>query len=298
MAITPSGTEPGVQATERVRRVTKRVHSAERALGSMRVELTTPGTPWALRGESRAARDGGGGEGGIEELGEMSEPPPSRTWSQRVHRLVNGSLAAIALTLLSPIALLVAIAIKLDSRGPVLYRQLRIGLDRRGGALDADPDDLTLTRRTADLGGRPFTIYKFRTMHLDAEDRSGPVWAAPEDARVTRVGRFLRPYRLDEIPQFWNVIRGEMSIVGPRPERPSFVQLLRNEIEEYPLRHRVPPGITGWAQVNRQPDQTVDDVRQKLEYDLEYLRRRSLSFDLRIMLRTLPVMLERWISRE
>jgi lipopolysaccharide/colanic/teichoic acid biosynthesis glycosyltransferase len=228
----------------------------------------------------------------------MSEPPPSRTWSQRVHRLVNGSLAAIALTLLSPIALLVAIAIKLDSRGPVLYRQLRIGLDRRGGALDADPDDLTLTRRTADLGGRPFTIYKFRTMHLDAEDRSGPVWAAPEDARVTRVGRFLRPYRLDEIPQFWNVIRGEMSIVGPRPERPSFVQLLRNEIEEYPLRHRVPPGITGWAQVNRQPDQTVDDVRQKLEYDLEYLRRRSLSFDLRIMLRTLPVMLERWISRE
>jgi lipopolysaccharide/colanic/teichoic acid biosynthesis glycosyltransferase len=209
--------------------------------------------------------------------------------------VINATLAAIALTVLSPIALLIAIAIKLDSRGPVFYRQLRIGLDRRGGLRSAA---LGQTRRTADLGGLPFTIYKFRTMHLDAEDRTGPVWATLEDARITRVGRFLRPYRLDEIPQFWNVLRGEMSIVGPRPERPSFVHALRNELEEYPLRQRVPPGITGWAQVNQEPDQTLDDVRQKLEYDLEYLRRRSLSFDLRIMLRTVPVMLERWNSRK
>jgi lipopolysaccharide/colanic/teichoic acid biosynthesis glycosyltransferase len=236
----------------------------------------------------------------VEELPEGPQPPVSSgpTLSRRFHRLVNGTLAALALTLLSPVALLIVVAIKLDSRGPVFYRQLRIGLDRRGRTLGAGRDGAMFARRTADLGGSPVTMDKFRTMHEDAEDHTGPVWATREDARVTRVGRFLRPYRLDEIPQFWNVLRGEMSIVGPRPERPSFVQVLRSEFEEYPLRQRVPPGITGWAQVNQDPDQTLDDVRQKLEYDLEYLRRRSLSFDLRIMLRTLPVMLERWSERE
>jgi lipopolysaccharide/colanic/teichoic acid biosynthesis glycosyltransferase len=234
-----------------------------------------------------------------------AEPAPVSTAhdqpssSNRAHRAIDVGLATAALTLLSPLILIISIAIKLDSRGPVFYRQLRIGLDRRGRrSRDREDDPLTLSRRTADLGGDPFTIYKFRTMHLDAEDDTGPVWATEEDVRVTRVGRSLRPYRLDEIPQFLNVLRGEMSIVGPRPERPSFVHVLRNELEEYPLRHRVPPGITGWAQVNQEPDQTLDDVRQKLEYDLEYLRRRSLSFDLRIMLQTVPVMLERWSSRK
>jgi lipopolysaccharide/colanic/teichoic acid biosynthesis glycosyltransferase len=223
-------------------------------------------------------------------------PPES---SNRLHRAIDVGLATAALALLSPLVLLIAIAIKLDSRGPVFYRQLRIGLDRRGWRPREDEDDpLALSRRTADLGGNPFTIYKFRTMELDAEDQTGPVWATQEDQRVTRAGRFLRPYRLDEIPQFLNVLRGEMSIVGPRPERPAFVHVLRSELEEYPLRHRVPPGITGWAQVNQEADQTLDDVRQKLEYDLEYLRRRSLSFDLRIMLQTVPVMLERWSSRK
>lgn len=258
----------------------------------MPVELTTQSArPWVPRHEARAPVSERRRTGSAGDVLETPEEPVS---NHRLHRVINATLAAIALTILSPIALLIAIAIKLDSRGPVFYRQLRIGLDRRGGR---GSDALDHTRRTADLGGLPFTIYKFRTMHLDAEDGTGPVWAAPEDARVTRVGRFLRPYRLDEIPQFWNVIRGEMSIVGPRPERPSFVHVLRNELEEYPLRQRVPPGITGWAQVNQDPDQTLDDVRQKLEYDLEYLRRRSLSFDLRIMLRTVPVMLERWTSR-
>ena len=110
---------------------------------------------------------------------------------------------------------------------------------------------------------------------------------------MTRVGRILRSTRLDEIPQFWNVLRGEMSIVGPRPERPTFVQQLREEIEGYPLRQQVPPGITGWAQVNRPADQSVDDVRQKVGFDLEYLDRRSVWFDLWIMLKTFPVMFER-----
>jgi len=207
----------------------------------------------------------------------------------RAERTLDIVISALALLILAPLGLLAAIAILLDSRGPVLYRQLRIGLDRRDDDLDED----ALTRRTADLGGRPFTIYKFRTMRVDAERDTGPVWAAPDDERVTRVGRILRRYRLDEIPQLWNVLRGDMSIVGPRPERPLFVHRLRAEVEGYPLRHRVRPGITGWAQVNQEPDQTVDDVKGKLRYDLEYLQRRSVSFDLRIMLRTLPVMVQR-----
>jgi lipopolysaccharide/colanic/teichoic acid biosynthesis glycosyltransferase len=140
---------------------------------------------------------------------------------------------------------------------------------------------------------KPFEIFKFRTMRNDAESDSGPVWASDDDPRVTRVGRMLRRTRLDEIPQFWNVLRGEMSIVGPRPERPTFVQQLRDEIEGYPLRQQVPPGITGWAQVNRPPDQSVEDVRQKVGFDLEYLNRRSVWFDLWIMLKTFPVMFER-----
>ena len=130
-------------------------------------------------------------------------------------------------------------------------------------------------------------------MHVNAERETGPVWAAPNDQRITRVGNVLRRYRLDEIPQFWNVLRGDMAIVGPRPERPSFVRMLSGELDGYGLRHRVRPGITGWAQVNQEPDQTIDDVRSKLEYDLAYLDQRSFSLDLRIMLRTVPVMLDR-----
>lgn len=204
-------------------------------------------------------------------------------------RVLDIAISSLAILVLAPIAVMIAIAIRLDSRGPILYRQLRIGIDRRARRLDED----ALSRRTADLGGRPFTIYKFRTMRLDAERDTGPVWAAPDDDRVTRIGRFLRQYRIDELPQLWNVLRGDMSIVGPRPERPLFVHQLRSEVEGYPLRHRVRPGITGWAQVNQEPDQTVDDVKGKLRYDLEYLQKRSVSFDLRIMFRTLPVMVQR-----
>lgn len=200
----------------------------------------------------------------------------------------NAALALLAFVLVSPAMLLIALAIKLDSDGPVFYRQLRVGLDRRGRRRDEDGG-----RRTLDLGGQPFMLYKFRTMTVDAEEETGPVWSSDEDDRVTRVGRFLRRHRLDELPQLWNVVKGEMSIVGPRPERPSLVSYLREEIDGYPLRNKVLPGITGWAQVNRDADQTLDDVRSKLRFDLEYLQQRSVMFDLRIMARTLPVMLER-----
>jgi lipopolysaccharide/colanic/teichoic acid biosynthesis glycosyltransferase len=212
--------------------------------------------------------------------------------SNRLTRVVNTLVASITLVLLSPLILLIAVVIRLDSPGPILYRQIRIGIDRRRLDHVVRDGGSSSKQRATDLGGRPFTIYKFRTMRDDAERQSGPVWATPDDSRTTRVGRFLRKYRLDEIPQFLNVLKGEMSVVGPRPERPSFVTHLRTEFEGYQLRHRVPPGITGWAQINQEPDQSLDDVKRKLEYDLEYLQRRSLAFDLRIMLKTLPVMME------
>ena len=202
---------------------------------------------------------------------------------------VNKVVATLALLILSPLVLVIAVLIRLDSTGPVVYRQVRVGQDRRN-LEDREP---AIGRRMSDIGGQPFEIYKFRTMRVDAEETSGPVWATDDDPRITRVGRLLRRTRLDEVPQFWNVLRGEMSIVGPRPERPTFVRRLRDEIDGYPLRQQVPPGITGWAQVNRPPDQTVDDVRAKVGFDLEYLHRRSVWFDLWIMLKTLPVMFER-----
>jgi lipopolysaccharide/colanic/teichoic acid biosynthesis glycosyltransferase len=226
---------------------------------------------------------------------------------------LNFSVAAISVILLFPLLVIIATAIKLDSRGPVFYRQVRVGLDRRDGVPDRpagrraadrgleraefDGQDRRLEqslgspRRAENAGGRPFLIYKFRTMHVDAEEQTGPVWAAATDVRTTRLGRFLRRYRLDEIPQFWNVLRGEMAVVGPRPERPSFFRHLRREIRDYPARQKVKPGITGLAQVSQAADQTVDDVRKKLDFDLDYVQRRSLAYDLRIMLKTLPVML-------
>lgn len=205
-------------------------------------------------------------------------------------RAINMLVAAVALLFFSPVFLAVAVLIKLDSRGPVFYRQVRVGLDRRTPQRGED----AIGRRVSDIGGKPFEIVKFRTMTVDAEQESGPVWAQGDaDPRVTRVGRVLRRTRLDEIPQFWNVLKGEMSIVGPRPERPAFVRRLREEIEGYPLRQKVPPGITGWAQVNRPADRSVEDVRKKVGFDLEYLDRRSLWFDLWIMLKTFPVMFER-----
>lgn len=203
-------------------------------------------------------------------------------------RAFDQLVSLVGLVLAAPLLVAIAVAVKLDSPGPVFYRQLRVGKDRRRG--EPRPEDVDTCRRTGDLGGRPFVIYKFRTMHVNAEAESGPTWGAPEDDRTTRVGGILRRHRLDELPQLYNVLRGEMSIVGPRPERPAIFQELRKEIGDYPKRQAVRPGITGWAQVNRPTDQSVDDVQHKLQYDLEYVEKRSLWFDARIVLKTPLVM--------
>lgn len=201
-------------------------------------------------------------------------------------RWLNVVVAAIGLVVTAPIMLIVAALVKLSSPGPVFYTQPRVGLDRR--TEEATPEQLA--RRKADLGGRVFKIYKFRTMSADS-DRAGQVWASDEDPRITRIGHILRKYRLDELPQLWNVLRGEMNIVGPRPEQPQIFQDLRTKVDAYQRRQRVLPGITGWAQINHAYDQSIDDVRKKVEYDLEYISRRSLSEDMKIMARTIPVMI-------
>jgi lipopolysaccharide/colanic/teichoic acid biosynthesis glycosyltransferase len=208
--------------------------------------------------------------------------------SETLNRVLNVVVASFALLLLAPLCVIVALAVKLTSRGPVFYTQTRVGLDRRWNAVRALND-----RRVEDLGGQPFSILKFRSMTVDAEANGQAVWASKHDARVTAVGRVLRKTRIDEIPQFINVLRGDMNIVGPRPERPSIVVRLREEIVEYPYRHRVRPGITGWAQINHSYDSCLEDVRTKVRYDLEYIGGQSVWFDLKIMLMTLPVMIFR-----
>ncbi len=216
-------------------------------------------------------------------LSEAMPPEGARRW-------LNVGVAAAMLILALPLMAVMAILIKLTSRGPVFYTQTRIGLNRRL------PDELELRlgrHRTCDLGGHPFVIYKFRTMRVDAERSLKPVWASKNDPRVTWIGRLFRQARLDELPQLFNVLRGDMNLVGPRPERPSIFARLADEVEDYPLRQRVRPGITGLAQISHHYDQSVDDVRHKLAYDLEYIRRQGFWADLMIMLKTAPVVLFR-----
>jgi lipopolysaccharide/colanic/teichoic acid biosynthesis glycosyltransferase len=210
-----------------------------------------------------------------------------RERSETLSRGLNVVLAAVGLILASPFILLIALAVKLTSNGPVLYSQSRVGVDKRSRFSKADD------RRVYDLGGRPFMMYKFRTMYVNAEADGRAVWAKKADPRVTPVGRILRRTRLDELPQLYNVLRGDMNIVGPRPERPTIFADLRDNIPEYPMRQRVKPGITGWAQINQCYDVSMDCVREKVRYDLEYLRRQSIAEDLRIMTMTVPVMLFR-----
>jgi lipopolysaccharide/colanic/teichoic acid biosynthesis glycosyltransferase len=176
---------------------------------------------------------------------------------------ILGSIALLLAVL--PVLLLTALAIRLESRGPVFYRQERVGKD-----------------------GRVFTLFKFRSMAVDAE-QGGPRWALPRDPRVTRVGRIIRLTRIDEIPQVINVLRGEMALIGPRPERPAFVEQLAAVIPHYRSRHAVRPGITGWAQVNYPYGASVDDARNKLAYDLFYIQRRSMALDLSIIAGTIRV---------
>jgi lipopolysaccharide/colanic/teichoic acid biosynthesis glycosyltransferase len=187
-----------------------------------------------------------------------------------VKRAVDMTLAAAGLAITLPAMLAVAIAVRLDSRGPVLFAQERVGRD-----------------------GMPFTLYKFRSMKSDAEEATGPVWASADDPRITRVGRFLRRIRLDELPQLFNVLAGHMSLVGPRPERPVFVEDLARQIPYYHQRHIVKPGLTGWAQINYPYGNTVEDALQKLQYDLFYIKNQSLLFDLSIVFTTIKTVVLR-----
>jgi sugar transferase (PEP-CTERM system associated) len=180
-----------------------------------------------------------------------------------VHRLVALTGAILSL----PIVILTAILIKLDSRGPLLYKQERVGKN-----------------------GRPFTLMKFRSMCENAE-KDGPVWASKADYRVTRVGRIIRMIRVDEIPQFWNILRGEMNFVGPRPERPHFVAQLAQEIPYYEQRHLIAPGLTGWAQIKYPYGASIEDARQKLQYELYYIKNQSLVLDAIILFETIKIIL-------
>ena len=195
--------------------------------------------------------------------------------------MLNVAVAATGLVVAAPLMAAIAVAVRLSSRGPIIYRQTRIGIDRRkrfGGN----------HRRQVDHGGQPFTIYKFRTMTVREGQQADERWAQPDDPRVTVVGRLLRKYRLDELPQLFNVLRGDMNVVGPRPEQPTIFASLREQIPAYSMRQRVRPGITGWAQVNQHYDTCLDDVRKKVIFDLQYVERHSLAEDVKIMLRTVP----------
>jgi len=211
---------------------------------------------------------------------EQAFPAPVR---ESVRRLLNVGAAVVLLLVATPLMLLIAVAIKLTSAGPVLFVNERVGFNRRNGRCPR-PD----CRRRSDKGGKLFGMYKFRTMRAEAGN-GDQVWAQPDDPRATSLGRILRKYRLDELPQLINVLRGDMNVVGPRPEQPGIYARLREEIDRYEDRQRVRPGITGWAQVNHHYDLSVDDVRKKVQMDLEYIERQSVGEDLRIMLRTVPV---------
>jgi sugar transferase (PEP-CTERM system associated) len=181
--------------------------------------------------------------------------------------LMNRAVALIGALLSLPFATVTALLIKIDSRGPVLYQQQRIGKN-----------------------GRTFTLMKFRSMRLDAE-KDGPVWAKSDDERMTRVGRIIRRVRVDEIPQFWNILRGDMNFIGPRPERPHFVAQLAEEIPYYEQRHLIAPGLTGWAQIKYPYGASIADAKKKLEYDLYYIKNQSLSLDATIMFETIKTIL-------
>ena len=250
---------------------------------------------------------------------------PHRPESDRLRRYVNVVVAVLSLIVAAPMMILIAFLIKVTSKGPIIFTQTRVGVDRRRCLVSSEtgrrvaldrrrgserrrrgspvggrrqPLDRRLPgisgasgRRVFDYGGTAFRIYKFRTMRVDTGGFPGQVWASPDDPRVTAVGRLLRKYRLDELPQLVNVVLGDMNIVGPRPEQPDIFASLRTRIRHYEERQRVLPGITGWAQINHHYDLSVEDVRRKVSFDLEYLAGRSPTKDLEIMLRTVPIML-------
>ncbi len=189
-------------------------------------------------------------------------------WYQKgLKRIVDLALTIPILLFFSPVALLIAIAIKVESKGPIIYKQIRVGKDFR-----------------------KFKTIKFRSMFQNAEDETGPMWAEHNDPRVTKIGRLIRRFRLDEVPQFVNVLLGDMSIIGPRPERPYFVDKLSKEFPLYHRRLSVLPGISGWSQIKNTYDQDIEDIRQKLKYDFYYIENLSFGLDLKIMISTIWVM--------
>ena len=189
-------------------------------------------------------------------------------WEKQIKRLIDIFISIIVILFFSPLWILGAIIIKLSSRGPIFFRQKRVGQNEK-----------------------IFEILKFRSMVDKAEKETGAVWAAENDPRITRVGNILRKTRIDEIPQFINILFNDMSLIGPRPERPQIVNRLKNKIPLYNRRHRMKPGITGWAQIKGGYDTSIEDVQKKLEYDLFYLENMSLRMDLKIMLRTAYTMI-------
>jgi sugar transferase (PEP-CTERM system associated) len=191
----------------------------------------------------------------------------ARKLTRAAKRVVDVVLSIVGMVLAAPLMALTALAVRLDTPGPVVYAQERVGEH-----------------------GRTFMVYKFRSMRTDAEVGT-PIWARDQDERVTRVGRIIRLTRLDEIPQLWNVLRGDMSFVGPRPERPFFIEQLAEAIPFYRQRHAVKPGVTGWAQVKYRYGASIDDAREKLRYDLYYIKHMSIIFDLTIVFDTIKVIL-------
>ena len=191
-----------------------------------------------------------------------------RRWTVLAQGVYSALLGVIGLLISLPIMAVVALVVKFSSPGPILLRQTRVGLH-----------------------GKHFVLYKFRSMYADAEARTGAVWATKDDPRITPAGRWLRRLRLDELPQFFNVVRGHMSIVGPRPERPEFSSMLEEKIPFYKQRHWVKPGITGWAQINHKYGDTVEDSLIKLEYDLYYIKHLAPALDAYIVFHTLKIML-------
>ncbi len=189
-------------------------------------------------------------------------------WERRIKRIMDITVSTLVLIGFLPLWIFVSVLIKLESRGPILFRQKRVGKD-----------------------GKIFIIYKFRSMIQHAEKETGPVWAEERDPRVTFIGRIIRKLRIDEIPQFFNVLMNDMSFVGPRPERPYFVDRFKREIPLYTRRLRMKPGITGWAQIKGSYDTSIEHVKKKLEYDLFYIENVSLRMDLKILLNTLYVMI-------
>jgi len=207
-------------------------------------------------------------------------------YARGMQRGLDVAIAGAALSFFALVLPLLALAIKLDSRGPVFYSQTRIGLNRRR----SKPAHSVPDRRKTLIPGRPFRVWKLRTMVCDAE-RNGPRWAVRNDDRVTRTGRFLRRSRLDEVPQFWNVLHGEMSVVGPRPERLCFINQFEQDVPFYRERLLVRPGITGLAQIENGYDCDLESVRRKVALDRRYIREIGLWTDVRILARTVRVVL-------